>query len=223
MTLTETGQARVRGYMFVLERSLRTFLPPPVVADAVREVETHIFERLEQMPGGAEERATVERVLAELGAPLRVAQAYSMEMTVDEAIITGRLGAIARGLWNIAASTVVGFFTSLGLFVGYGIGASFIVIAALKPIFPNNVGLFFVNGAVRSFGAEIGLAPGTVVRGGYWIIPVSLVIGAAMLLVTHALARRVLASWKRRLAERREIRLLTPRPSSPDAVTARSR
>jgi hypothetical protein len=99
MTLTDTGQSRIRGYLFVLERSLRTFLPPAVVEDAVREVDTHILDRLEQMPPSPDERATIERVLAELGPPLRVAQAYSMELTVDEAIATGRLGAIARGLW----------------------------------------------------------------------------------------------------------------------------
>jgi uncharacterized membrane protein len=210
MILTETGRSRIRGYLFVLERSLRTFLPPAVVADAVKEVETHILDRLEPMPVTTDERATVERVLTELGPPLRVAQAYSIEMTVDEAIVTGRLAAIARGLWNVAASTVVGFFASLGLFIGYTLGASFVALAALKPIFPNNVGFFFVNGTLRSFGAEFFLDPATEVRGGYWIVPVALFIGAVLLLVTHALARRLLAWWKRRLAARREARLLTP-------------
>ena len=76
MTLTDTGQSRIRGYLFVLERSLRTFLPAAVVADAVREVETHILDRLEQMPPNPDEHATIEQVLAELGPPLRVAQAY---------------------------------------------------------------------------------------------------------------------------------------------------
>jgi hypothetical protein len=28
MNLTETGGARVKGYLFVLERSLKSFLPP---------------------------------------------------------------------------------------------------------------------------------------------------------------------------------------------------
>jgi len=143
MTLTDTGQSRIRGYLFVLERSLRTFLPPATVADAVREVDTHILDRLEQMPPNPDERATIERVLAELGPPLRVAQAYSMELTVDEAITTGRPGAIARGLWYIAASTVAGFLASISLFSGYAIGAAFLAIAILKPIFPQNVG--FLN------------------------------------------------------------------------------
>src|SRR6185295_11138094 len=60
MTLTDTGQSRIRGYLFVLERSLRSFLPPAVVADAIREVETHILDRLAQMGPSPDERASVE-------------------------------------------------------------------------------------------------------------------------------------------------------------------
>jgi hypothetical protein len=86
------------------------------------------------------------------------------------------------------------------------VGGSLLVIALLKPIFPNNVGFVFVNGSLRSFGAEFGLDPGSQIRGGYWIIPLSLIAGAAILLGTHALARRLLARWQRRLAARREER-----------------
>jgi hypothetical protein len=196
--------------LFVLKRSLRTFLPPAVVADAVREVETHILDRLEQMPPNLDERATVEQVLAELGPPLRVAQAYSMELTVDGAVTTGRLGAIARGLSHLAASTIVGFFASIGLFCGYAIGASFLAIAILKPIFPQNVGFAFRNGALSGFGAEFGLDPTREIRGGYWIIPLSLIMGGIILILTQTLARRLLGWWRRRLADRRETPVLTP-------------
>ncbi len=210
MTLTDTGQSRIRGYLFMLERSLRTFLPAAIAADAVREVETHIIDRLAQMPPNPDERVTIERVLAELGPPLRVAQAYSMELTVDEAVTTGRLGAIARGLWHIAASTVGGFFASIGLFSGYGIGAAFVAIAFLKPVFPRNVGFAFRNGAFTGFGADFGFDPTREIRGGYWIIPLSLIAGVVILIITHRLARRLLAWWQRRLAARRDARLLVP-------------
>jgi len=203
MTLTEVGQARVRGYLFILERSLRTFLPPAVVADAVREVETHIRERVDQLPDGPDERGMLERLLNELGPPLRVAQAYSMEMTVDEAIVTGRIGAIARGLWNVAASTVGGFAAALGLLTGYSFGLGFLLIAFLKPIFPDNVGFVYENGALKGFGHHVNLGPTAEVRGGYWIIPVCLALGVALLIGTHAVARRLLGWWKQRLAERR--------------------
>ena len=37
MELTDTGESRVNGYLFVLERTLKTFLPAETVRDAVRE------------------------------------------------------------------------------------------------------------------------------------------------------------------------------------------
>ena len=41
MTLSDVGQSRIRGYLFILGRSLRSFLPRDVVEDAVKEVESH--------------------------------------------------------------------------------------------------------------------------------------------------------------------------------------
>ena len=44
------------------------------------------------------ERDALDRVLTELGPPLRVAQAYSAERTMDEAVATGRIVPMARAL-----------------------------------------------------------------------------------------------------------------------------
>src|SRR6185295_16006895 len=98
MQLSETGEARVNGYLFVLERSLTTFLPRDVVRDAVREIESHLRERVLAASASPDERAALERILAELGPPLRVAQAYSAERTIDEAVATGRLVAIVHAV-----------------------------------------------------------------------------------------------------------------------------
>ena len=46
MNLSETGVSRVNGYLFVLQRSLAAFLPRDVVQDAVREIESHLRERI---------------------------------------------------------------------------------------------------------------------------------------------------------------------------------
>ena len=48
MKLSETGEARVRGYLFVLGQSLKSFLPRAVVMDAVQELESHIRERIDE-------------------------------------------------------------------------------------------------------------------------------------------------------------------------------
>jgi len=205
MILNETGETRVRGYLYVLDRSLRTFLPREIVDDAVREVESHIRERVAQVEPAPDPRAALERVLGELGPPLRVAQAYSAELTIDEAVTTGRTVAVARALWHFATTTTAGFFGTLGLFVGYAVGVAFLAIAALKPIFPNNVGLLVSHGWLVGFGAQFDLPPDVRVLGGYWIIPLSLAIGLGILIATHRGARAFVAwmgrrreTWRRR-------------------------
>jgi uncharacterized membrane protein len=198
VNLTETGESRVNGYLFVLERSLKTFLPPDAVRDAVREIESHVRERVASADGAPNERAALEQILAELGPPLRVAQAYSAERTIDEAVTTGRFVPIVRAVGHLAATTVTGFFTALGLFIGYITSFAFVALAVLKPIFPNNVGAQYVHGFPIGLGAHFPLEPGIELRGGYWVIPVALFCGLGIFVGTHRGARRFLAWWRGR-------------------------
>lgn len=191
MKLTDVGESRVRGYLFMLERSLRSFLPRDVVQDALREVESHIRERVDEAQPVPDERVALEQVLQQLGSPRRVAQAYSLEMAMDEAVATGSVGAMARALWHLAGTTVGGFFGAMGLFVGYVGGVAFLAIAILKPIFPANVGIDTSEGF--SLGAQFPWPEGVPVYGGYWIIPVCLVLGLGLLVLTHRGARKWLA------------------------------
>jgi hypothetical protein len=112
MILNDKGETRIRGYLYLLDRALRTFLPREVVDDAV--------------------------------------------------------------------------------------GAGFVVLAALKPIFPNNVGLIMRHGWPIGFGAQFYLPPDAQVLGGYWIVPVSLAVGLGILIATHRGARAFVAWMSRR-------------------------
>jgi amino acid transporter len=201
MKLSEVGEARVRGYLFVLGQSLRTFLPGDVARDALREMESHIRERLDSAEPEPDERAAVERVLQELGPPLRVAQVYSAELTIDEALTTGRAVPTLRALWQQATTTAAGFAVSFLLFLGYTFGLSFIAIAALKPVFPGNVGLFVIDGVPHGFGALFPSPAGAEVVGGYWVIPICLGLGLAILAGTHRGTRSFLAWWRERRRE----------------------
>lgn len=198
MQLTSTGESRVNGYLFVLERSLKTFLPIEVARDAVREIESHVRERIAATDGGPNEREALERILLELGPPLRVAQAYSAERTIDEAVTTGRLVPMFRAVLNVAGMTIGGFFIALGLFIGYATSFAFFAIAILKPIFPRNVGVQYVHGWPVAIGAHFPLEPGVQLGGGYWIIPVALLCGLGIFVGTHRGARRFLARWRER-------------------------
>src|SRR4051812_44620075 len=132
VNLTETGQSRVNGYLFVLERSLKTFLPMDIVRDAVREIESHVRERIAASDGSPTEREALERILLELGPPLRVAKAYSAERIVDEAIATERFVPMLRAVWHLALTTVAGFGVAMGVFIAEMVGFAFVIIAVLK-------------------------------------------------------------------------------------------
>ena len=198
MNLTETGESRVNGYLFVLERSLKTFLPVDVVRDAVREIDSHVRERVATADGAPNERAALEQILAELGPPLRVAQAYSAERTIDEAVATGRFVPIVRAVGHLAEKTVTGFVTAFVLFIGYAASFAFFAIAALKPVFPDNVGIQYRLGLPVGLGAHFPVSPGTDLRGGYWIIPIALFFGMGIFVATHRGARKYLAWWRGR-------------------------
>ena len=207
MILSSVGESRVNGYLFVLDRSLRSFLPRDTVADAVREIESHLRERISAAQPVPDERTALERILNALGPPLQVAQAYSAERTIDEAVATGRIVAVARAIWHLAFTTVTGFFAALGLLVGYGIGGACIMVAAMKPFFPENVGLWVANDNRPdfSFGGHFPAPTDLHQIGGYWIIPISIVCGLAVVVLTHRGARRFLAWCRRRRADWRDV------------------
>ena len=89
--LSATGESRVRGYLYVLERSMRAAVSGQLASDAVREVESHIRERVAESDGTPNERDALEAILTRLGSPTAVARAYSLEMVMEEAAVGGRL------------------------------------------------------------------------------------------------------------------------------------
>jgi hypothetical protein len=197
MALSETGESRVRGYLFVLERSMRATVSRTLVEDAVREVESHIRERVAESSSMPNEREALAQILMQLGPPATVARAYSLELMMDEAIIGGRVVAVVRTLFHVGMTGVTSFLAALGLFTGYSIAAGFVAVGMLKPIFPHNVGFWSVGG-LRNLGAQFPAPVGVEPSGGYWIIPLCFTIGFALLALTHGLARR----WISRLRER---------------------
>lgn len=197
MTLSDTGESRVRGYLYILERSLLASHSAQLAADAVREVESHIRERVAESEGMPDEREALEMILARLGAPSTVARAYSLEMIMEEAEIGGRMVAVLRSLFHTATASVKGFAGALVFFTGYAVGAGFVMTALLKPIFPRNVGFWWYEGGM-SFGAHFPAPAGVSPLGGYWIVPISLVLGLGTLLVTHRAARRWIATLRTR-------------------------
>jgi hypothetical protein len=205
VNLTDTGQSRVNGYLFVLGRSLKTFLPADVVRDAVREIESHLRDRIATSEGSPNEREALERILNELGPPLQVAKAYSAERIVDEAIATERFVPMLRAVWHLAVTTVVGFGAALGILIGYLFGLAFVSLAILKPIFPENVGIWVRDGHDSlstefpwRLGGQFPIPPGEHIVGGYWVVPICLFLGLLVLVLNHRGTMKFLSWWRNR-------------------------
>jgi uncharacterized membrane protein len=200
MQLTDIGESRVNGYLFVFERSLRSFLPPEVVRDAVREIDSHVRERVASADGAPNERAALEQILSELGPPLRVAQAYSAERTIDEAVATGRFVPMLRAIRHVAGRTVAGFWVAVGVSIGYTIAIALLMIAVAKPLFPDNVGVWVYNesGIPHDLGIRFPAPADEHIIGGYWIVPICLILGVAALVWTNRLTLRFLGWWRKR-------------------------
>jgi|GEM_PF-2414909 len=205
MILSEQGESRVRGYLFVLGRSLRSFLPEAVVVDSLREIESHVRERVESTEPVPDERVALENVLAELGPPLRVAQAYSAEMVLEKAVATGGVTATLRAIWHLATSSILGFVAALGLFASAALGFAFLAVAIAKPIFPDRVGFTVVNGIPHNLGILADLPPGAELYSPIWLIPACIVAGLALLVLSYRGARRLLAWWRTKLQRSRRV------------------
>jgi uncharacterized membrane protein len=198
MNLSDDGESRIRGYLFMLESSLRTFLKRDVVADAVREVESHIRERVREAEPMPNERDALNRLLDAIGPPHRLARAYSAELAADEAVSSGRLWPTARAVFALALNTTEGFAVGVALFCGYLLSVTCLVVALAKPIFPDNVGVRWMNGEFRGVGLEV-VEQGSVMTHGWWVMAICAVLGSVMLWLTHRGTRRYL----RRVSERR--------------------
>jgi hypothetical protein len=113
-------------------------------------------------------------------------------------VATGRIVPIVRAVGHLASTTVTGFFAALGLFAGYLTAFAFLAIAVLKPIFPNNVGVQYVRGFPVGLGAHFPLEPGMELHGGYLVIPVALVCGLGIFVLTQRGAQKFLSWWRNR-------------------------
>lgn len=199
MQLSEAGEARVRGYLFLLDRSLRTFLKREVAADAVREVESHIRERLLETTATPNERDALNRLLESLGPPHRLARAWSAELAVDEAVSTGRALPTLKAVVALALSTAEGFAAGFALLTGYLLSIASLIVFAARPFFPNHVGVVTIDGRFHGAGFELSLPPGAVLSHGWELAIGCGILGLILLIVTHVSAR----AYVRRVRARR--------------------
>jgi hypothetical protein len=100
---------------------------------------------------------------------------------------------ILGSLFRWASLSVAGFFVLLGSIVGYFLGGAFILCAVLKPFQPATAGLWVLPDGADDITYSLRLGFSSVPVGGrevlgWWIVPLGLVVGGALVISTTLFA-----------------------------------
>jgi uncharacterized membrane protein len=170
-------------YLQALRSHLKS-LPAETREEILLEISSHIQESLTQ-PG-----ATLDEVLTRLGTPERVASAYRDNILLARARRSFSPIVMARAILRLATKGVFGFIVCVCATIGYCFGGGFVLVALLKPIFPNHTGMWVVDGRVINMGVLFPIpAPPAHEILGQAIIPICLVLGTFILLATFGAVR----------------------------------
>ena len=145
----------------------------------------HIRERI------ADPQASLEAILAGLGPAAELAQQYRTGILVQRARRSISPLVILRAALRWATTGIEGFMVFVIAVVGYATGGAFLLLALLKPFFPQYTG-FWVGPGLFSFSFRMGAtmtnpAPPVHEVLGWWLIPVCLVAGSLSLALTTKL------------------------------------
>ncbi len=170
-------------YLETLRSHLKS-LPAETREEIVLEIASHIQERLSQ-PG-----SSLGEVLARLGPPEHVAAAYRDNLLLRRARRSVSPVVIAHAVLRIATKGLFGFLVAVCATVGYAFGGGLVLVALMKPIFPHNTGLWISGSRIVNSGVQFP-APGPPAHEvlGQAVIPICLVLGAAIVLLTTGCAR----------------------------------
>ena len=137
--------------------------------------------------------AGVDAALAALGSPEELAKEYMTQNLLARAEASRSPVRILESLFRWASLSAAGFFVLVGSMTGYFLGTVFLLVAALKPFHPQTAGLWLLRDSTGDPEISIRLGFGTVPAEGrdvlgWWIVPIGLLAGCAVLMLTTRFA-----------------------------------
>lgn len=194
-----TDDPRVNDYLAQLRRALAG-MTLAEREDLVEEIHMHIRER------AGDSSANVDEILAGLGPADDLAQQYRTGLLVQKARHSISPLVILRAALRWALTGVEGFVVFLIALVGYLMGGGFLLLALLKPIFPQRTGLW-VGPDAFEFTIRTGVLPVSTPALhevlGWWFMPVCAVLGSLALIATTKLIQFLMKRfrWQTPLAQ----------------------
>jgi len=184
MTSAEKLQQKVDAYLMQLRRSLGE-LPPDEVAEILKEIRGHILERAEASGELTEERLVA--ILKALGTPEQIAPLYQADALVARARSSLSPRVVMRGIHRWSTLSAWGFVLFILGVVGYATGGALALAGLLKIFSPSHVGAWVGPHTLFDIGVNNDPTARDVL--GWWLVPLGLVGGAALILATTRVLR----------------------------------
>jgi hypothetical protein len=183
------AQQKIEAYLGRLRQLLRG-MNSEDANEIVEELRSHIAEKA--AASGQVTAAGVDAALTLLGTPEELATQYTTDALLARAEVSRSPLRILESLFRWASLSIAGFLVLLTSIVGYFLGGALMLCAVLKTIHPHTAGLWaFPNGADTEFSLRLGF--GTPPLGGrdllgWWIVPVGLIVGCGLVMLTTRFA-----------------------------------
>jgi hypothetical protein len=190
MTMAGDTQQKVEAYLGRLRQLLRG-MNAEDAREIIDELRSHLMDRV--AASGEATDAGVDAALAALGSPEELANEYLTHHLLARAEASRSPVRILESLFRWASLSVAGFFVLVSSVMGYFLGTVFLLVAALKPFHPQTAGLWLLRGSAGDPEISIRLGFGTVPATGrdvlgWWIVPIGLLAGCAVLMLTTRFA-----------------------------------
>src|ERR1051326_6298166 len=187
----------IESYFDALSTQLAD-LPPSRRDEVVRELRTHVLDRLEQITVPSNDDCRT--VLKALGTPEEIARQYRVELILNRSAWRISPWKMLRTLSRWTLTGIQGYIVFIVALVGHLLGACFYITTLLKLFFPHHVGIF-----VSPEGLNIARfpdpPPGTELVGTFYI-PIAICAGFLFTFLTTITIRfevRKFGQWKQKI------------------------
>lgn len=200
MSERDDPNAVIEQYLHQLRKHLKP-LPAEEVEDLLQELRSHILDRT-----AVDESLSVERVnevLALLGRAEDVASQYMTENMLAAVDNSRSPWQIIRGIFQWATTSIVGFVVLVVSLFCYMIGIPFLFMALAKLFLPAHIGLWIQTQTephTAAFGLQTHIPAGHEVLG-WWIVPIGLIVGLGITIVTLQFDLWCIRIYRRKLAK----------------------
>ena len=170
------------------------------VREIVEELRSHILDKASV--SGEVTADGVDATLAALGSPEELAGEYMTDNLLARAEVSRSPVRILESLFRWASLSVAGFFVFLSSIVGYFLGVAFMLCALLKPVHPQTAGLWIIPTGADDTTISLRLGFGSAPAGGrdvlgWWIVPIGLVVGCGLVMLTTRFALWCVRQYRR--------------------------